>query len=436
MITKTAAAVVILLAWSGFAGVVADDTNYRNFLVGDRAAGMGGAVTASTADLDAAYYNPAGLAAVAGSRISLSVSLYGIQKYRVADGLGPGEHLKAAQFETIPSTFGSILNISENLSLAFAVFVPDSLDINVRESFRRRPDAPGLERSDYYSASFDDSSTWLGPSLGWRAGRRLRIGAGGYLVYRSLDTKQDWAYLYTAGGTREVSRVQARVHNLDFSNYSLLGILGAQYDLSETVVLGLAVQTPSLDIYGSGNLLYAVSLGSPETDLLVESAGMKSRNRLPARFTAGAAWRESGRFALEGNLSYHLPISYNQLSGEEYWTGEPFSLRLERKAVINLNLGGEYYVAERYPLRAGVFTNLSSSPGVDEEKLAESRDKVDMYGVSLSVGSESEHTAFSIGVNYVWGKGKTVGFTEDFQPAAVDQREAHLFVFLSSAYIF
>lgn len=436
MIKKTAAAVVILLAWSGLQGAVADDTNYQNFLLGDRAAGMGGAVVASTADLDAAYYNPAGLAAVAGSRISLSVSLYGIQKYRVEDGLGPGEHLKADQFETIPSTFGSVLNLSENLTLAFAVFIPDSLDINVRESSRRRPDATGLERSDYYSASFDDSSTWIGPSLGWRPGRRLRIGAGGYLVYRSSVNKQDWAYLYTPGGSREVVRVLARTHNLDFANYSLLGILGAQYELSETVVCGLAVQTPSVNIYGQGNLLYAVSLGSPETDELVEANRMKSRNRLPAKITAGAAWRPAGRFTLEGNLSYHLPISYNQLTGDEYWTGNRISLRLKRKGVVNLNLGGEYYIGEKYPIRAGVFTNLSSSPGVDEENPADSRDKIDMYGLSLSVGSESEHTTLSIGVNYVWGKGKTDGFAEDFQPTVVDQRESHLFVFLSSAYIF
>jgi len=56
----------------------ADNGNYQNYLVGDRAAGMGGAVTASTNNLDACYYNPSGLANVTGSRISLSVSLYGI----------------------------------------------------------------------------------------------------------------------------------------------------------------------------------------------------------------------------------------------------------------------------------------------------------------------------------------------------------------------
>ncbi len=59
-----------------------------------------------------------------------------------------------------------------------------------------------------------------------------------------------------------------------------------------------------------------------------------------------------------------------------------------------------------------------------------------MYGVSFSVGNESEHTTISVGVNYVWGKGKAVGIGQDFQSTVVDQPESHLFLFLSSAYIF
>lgn len=425
-----------LLFWLFPAFLPADDTNYQNFLMGDRAAGMGGAVTASTADLDACYYNPAGLAAVIGSRIALSVSLYGIQSYRISDGLGPDEDFQARQFESIPSTFGSILKASDDLALAFAVFTPDKLNANVRHSFERRPDSPGVERSDYYSATNDDSTTWIGPSLGWRAGERLKLGAGAYLVYRSLVDKQDWSYLYTTAGTSEVIRVLTRVYNIDYTNYSLLGIVGAQYDISDEVVLGAMVQTPSWNLSGRGEVLYAVSLGSPESDQLIQAKDMESRNRIPTKISLGAAWRKPRLFTLEGNCSYHLPTSSRPLTGEDTWTGLPVSFRLTREGVVNFNLGGEYYVRENYPVRAGVFTNLSSSPGVDQSDPEGSRDEIDMYGVSFSVGNESEHTTISVGVNYVWGKGKTLGVGENFQPTVVDEREAHLFVFLSSAYIF
>ncbi|MDP8236665.1 MAG: outer membrane protein transport protein [Candidatus Erginobacter occultus] len=426
----------LLLTWLFPVSLPADDTNYQNYLVGDRAAGMGGAVAATTADLDACYYNPAGLADVSGSRVALSVSLYGIQSYRLKDGLGPGEDLKARQFETIPSTFGSILKASDDLALAFAVLTPDSLNSNISHSFERRPDRPGVERSDYYDATLDDSTLWIGPSLGWRAGERLKVGAGVYVVYRSLVDKQDWAYLYTTSDTREVVEVRTRVYNINYTNYGLLGMAGTQYELSEEFVLGAVVQTPTWNITGDGELLYAVSLGSPEDDQLIQAKNMKSRNNLPAKFSLGAAWRKAGLFTLEGNLSYHLPTSYQLLAGEDVWTGRPVTTELRRKGVVNFNLGGEYRLAGNYPLRAGIFTNLSSSPGIDESDPAGSQEKIDMYGVSFSVGNESEHTTISLGVNYVWGKGETVGIGEDFQPTVVDQRESHLFLFLSSAYIF
>jgi len=428
--------VIFLLPAAFSPTLFGDDTNYQNYLMGDRAAGMGGAVAATTDDLDACYYNPAGLARVAGSRIALSVSLYGLQGIRIADGLGEGETFKARDFESIPSTFGSILKVSDGLALAFSVFTPDNLDLNVRHSFERRPDIPGLLRSDYYYATFDDSSTWIGPSLGFRAGDRLSLGAGVYLVYRSLANKQEWAYLYADADNLEVEKVLTRIYSIDFNNYGLLGLAGAQYALSDEVFLGAAVQTPSLNLSGRGDLLYAVSLGSQESDQLVQAKDMKSRNRLPARFTLGAAWQREGEFTLEGNCTYHLPTSYLQLSGEDTWTGLPISTSRRRKGVVNFNLGGEYYVMEGYPVRAGVFTNLSSSPGVDRNDLGESQDDVDMYGVSFSVGNESEHTTFSLGVNYVWGSGKTVGIGDDFDPVPVDQSQYQLFVFLSSAYIF
>ncbi|KQC14544.1 MAG: hypothetical protein APR56_03540, partial [Methanosaeta sp. SDB] len=416
--------------------LTADDTNYQNFLLGDRAAGMGGAVAATTDDLDACYYNPAGLARVTGSRIALSVSLYGLQGIRIEDGLGKGENFKAREFETIPSTFGSILKVSNDLALAFSVLTPDEIDLNVRHSFERRPDVPGTVRSDYYSATFDDSTLWIGPSFGWRAGERLSLGAGVYLLYRSAVNKQEWAYLYTSTATAEVEKVLTRIYSIDFNNYGLLGLIGAQYALTDEIALGAAIQTPSLNITGSGELLYAVSLDDPESDQLVQAKDMKSRNRHPARFTLGVAWRREGIFTLEGNCTYHLPTSYLQLSGEDSWTGQPISTTLRREGVVNFNLGGEYYVMEHYPVRAGIFTNLSSSPGLDRNNLGGSLDDVDMYGVSFSVGNESEHTTFSLGVNYVWGSGKTVGIGDDFESVAVDQDQYQLFVFLSSAYIF
>ena len=50
------------LVWLGASALaLADDGHYQNFLVGERAAGMGGAFTAIANDPSGTYYNPAGL---------------------------------------------------------------------------------------------------------------------------------------------------------------------------------------------------------------------------------------------------------------------------------------------------------------------------------------------------------------------------------------
>lgn len=427
---------VLLWGISPSSSLRADNGNYQNYLVGDRAAGMGGAVVATTNDLDACYYNPAGLANVAGSRIALSVSLYGIYRIWVEEGLGPQESYSSREFESIPSTFGSILKVSDELSLAFAVFTPDKIYYNTQRSFERKPFMDGILRSDYYSVTLDDSTVWVGPSLGWKAGERLSFGGGIYLVYRSLDDKQDWTYLFTTEDGNEVIRVFSRQYRIEYNNYSLLGLFGARYALTDTFSLGVTVQTPTLDLTGDGQLLYGASLGSHEDDFLISAENMKTRNQLPTRITVGAAYQEPHVFTLEADLTYHFPTSYTEMWGRDGWSGEMVELNTRRKGVLNLNLGGEYYVIRNYPFRAGFFTNLSSSHDLDPDEPTIGGEKIDMYGVSASIGNESEHTTINVGINYVWGSGDTLGMGEDFQPVVVDARESYLFLFLSSAYIF
>ena len=61
----------------------ATDGRYREYVVGERAGGMGGAAIAVASDVDAIYYNPAGLAHSQGDSISLSANLYGRERITV-----------------------------------------------------------------------------------------------------------------------------------------------------------------------------------------------------------------------------------------------------------------------------------------------------------------------------------------------------------------
>ena len=76
---------VFLLANVLAPGSRADDSNFRPYVVGGRAAGMGGAFTALADDGSGPYYNPGGLAFMRRSQLSLSGSVYGIVSGTQAD---------------------------------------------------------------------------------------------------------------------------------------------------------------------------------------------------------------------------------------------------------------------------------------------------------------------------------------------------------------
>src|SRR5947209_18962765 len=80
----------LLLPFLLVSAATADDANFRPYIVGSRAAGMGGAFTALADDGSGPYYNPGGLAFVRRSQVSLSGSVYGVVSGSNADALGDG----------------------------------------------------------------------------------------------------------------------------------------------------------------------------------------------------------------------------------------------------------------------------------------------------------------------------------------------------------
>ena len=112
-------------------------------------------------------------------------------------------------------------------------------------------------------------------------------------------------------------------------------------------------------------------------------------------------------------------------------------MRIE--SVVDVNVGAEYYVIENYPLRCGFFTSFSSAPDVTR-RTEDFPAKVDMYGLTLSVGRVSEHVALSLGVNYLFGSGEDYGWRigDGGQPVAavVDAKEQQIYLFFNTSYMF
>jgi len=400
--------------------VYAGDGNYQNYIVGEQAAGMGGAVTTLCRSVDACFYNPAGLSDSPGSTISLSASLYGFYNFKVTDGWFPEEDVDIDSFVTIPSTFGSIWKISDGVSMALSAFVPDRSSSNDLETFS--------EPDHFFKYNKDDQTLWIGPSIGCDITSDLSVGVSLFGAYRTFSYFRD--YLLIVGDSGVGLSQDIKYHDL-----SLVGVFGVRYLLTENWKLGLRVQAPSIHLTGDGEYLYKVVSPDGVAGVYVDDG--ETENKLPTSITGGIGYEAPKKYAFGLDVTYHFPTSFNRFSGDDQ-NGIYREYRLEREGTCNVNLGGEYYVKESYPIRIGFFTNLSSSPKVevDEDPNTEYPAHIDKYGITAGISRETEHTTMNIGINYVWGKGDFFGLNTDLEVDTVDAEESYIYVFLASSYLF
>ncbi len=399
------------------AGAAMAQHNYQNYLVGDRASGMGGAVVASADSVDACYYNPAGLTRLEGNTISLSGSLYGRQSYRAEDALYAGEDFKYDSFVTIPTTVGGLWKISDRNALAFAVFMPDRMSSSEMSAFS--------ENMHIYNYNSEDQTLWLGPSAGWAVNPEFSIGAGVFAVYRSNNEYLSILY-------RDEEAGYARGQS--FKDWGVLANFGMQYQAMEKLRLGATIQTPSLHVWGEGS--YQENLVTSVETENIYAENMDTDNRVPAQISVGAAWSEPRVYTLELDVSYYFSQDYDLLAWGD--GAERLELKVSHDDVINVNAGVEYYYREIYPLRAGFFTDFSASPGVDSEDQNTSP-RLDAYGISASVGKKLEHISLNLGVIYVFGSGRSLGWRdlgEGMNLAPTTARVNNVYLVVNTSYMF
>lgn len=405
---------------------LANEANYQNFVIGERAAGMGGAGSALASTIDACYYNPAGLGDVEQSTISLSANLYGWQRYNSDDSLAPGEDVGTVSFVSIPSSMSTIIDLGPEWAIAFSTFVPNRYSLAEILAF--------TDSWHFYKASMDDQTLRIGPSAGYRVSPELAFGASVFGLYRTYSSFQN---MYK--GTEVSAGTGSR--DLKYNNMGALAMLGAQYQPIQNWKLGFTFQTPSVNISGSGEYHGDyINIGQQDESGFAYVDNMDSRNDIPAKMVFGLGWEKARIAAFGIDVSWHLANSYNRLEGTFDVTGEPAISKYRNEAVVDVSLGGEVYVYQRYPVRAGFFTSRSAAPDIDFNT-TDYPAQIDLYGLTASVGRESEHINMSVGVNYVFGSGDDYGYsanneTGEYDQIVVDANEKQLYLFFTTAYLF
>ena len=401
------------------ATAAASDGRYRDFVIGERAGGMGGAAVAVASDVDAVFYNPAGLAHSQGDSISLSANLYGLQSYKTKGGLDWGADDKSDAFVTIPGAMGGVKRLADEWVAGFGVFAP--------KQEKRHLIAADPTRTSFSHGDYDDQTLWIGPAVAWApADSRLSLGAGLFAVYRDVSISQS---AFQSG-------VSSKNAAIDLSMLGVLASAGAQYDLGDGWSVGAAIQTPNVRVWDDGTLSVDVSEGGRNAvDGGIYTTDVKADNYIPWQLAFGLGRTVPGVWGFAVDATYHPGRTFDFMRWDVY--GLPISSSMRLHSVLDVSVGAEYIVAERFPVRAGFYTAFSSIRTPDDPDNADFiTTDVDMYGVTFSVGRRSENMSVNVGFDYAFGSGHDLANDAGGDKLRTDCDRSVLLATVSTTYYF
>lgn len=423
-----------LLVLGAAAAAWADDTNFRPYLLGSRAAGMGGAFTALADDGSGAYYNPGGLAFAQRSSISLSGSVYGLVRGSYAnlliDSAGNPQQFDYSALNLFPTVTAAVRKLGDNDTLHAEVLVPDSFRIDERQSI--------VSATNAFAFAVETQSLWIGGGWAHRFGR-LGVGVGAHLLLETAITQLD----LNAINAQDPGRFAAISAREDISTLAFVGSFGARLDLTDQLRLGAALYLPA---FGRGSRKEFVRVlvgrdvgapGNPPNSVVHANSNLSATPATPLRLQLGAAWA-SGPLTLAADV---VLLGPRDVRDDPDQASLGLDRHVVRKTTFNFSAGAEFVAAAAFPLRAGFFTDLAGSQSPAEIGSGEQPTNtlhLNRYGFSASAGYRTDHVSTDVGINLSTGSGTEylpyqLDFT-DIRPEGADQFLTY--VFLATSYEF
>lgn len=423
-----------------------DDSSFRPYLVGARAAGLGGAFTALADDGSGPYYNPGGIAFVTRSQLSIAGSVYGLVSGTFDNALGIGAERHDFSYRNLnifPTATAGVWKLDDGSRpehadvLSLGVFVPDAVNVDARDQILSQQNAVTLVQQT--------QTVWVGLTYARRMGR-LGIGASLFGLLGTNISQLDLTAAGPATGNTAPADFAIVTARTDETRYGAVGALGVRWDATDALRLGLSVYTPAV---GSGSRRLFVrgaaagafgATGAPGISV-VNAEDLHATPTDPWRVQAGIAWT-AGRWTLAADAVYLAARDVLDDAGRVAQVpGGAVSLarHVVREAVVNGSVGAEYLLSERVPLRAGFFTDRAASPATSTTGDVQNSAHLDRFGGSTSIGYRTEHTATDLGVNVSGGSGQDLVFGQDVDVTTqrvTGTSQLLLYVFLSTSYQF
>lgn len=414
--TKLCAALVGGMVLSGGALASADEFHYNNILIGDRAAGMGGAYTAISDDPSGMYYNPAGLAYASGRSISASVNAYTVSN-RTYKGVIGGNDWKRSSSSLLPNFFGIVQPVGK-FKVGFSYAVPDSAQEDQDQSFSYSRTWPSGVRDTTHVINFNNNNdiNLFGPSAALLIKDNLSVGATLYIHKRSTERILNQSYKSTDNSLYEWINNYREV-----DEWGLRPVVGVMWAPADKFSLGLSVSKTYVLISDVLSQDTSITNDPPATTLTRTNSGMlktEHKRDYPYQVAFGAAYFPTPSLLVSADISFNS--SYNYTFPDK---------KIEREAVVNGALGAEYYINPNWAVRGGFFTDFANTKDVVAGGTNQD-EHIDLFGGSLSISHFTKNTSLTFGGNYKYGSGKAQITANSIQDASLSSWS----MFVSSSY--
>ncbi|XGC81299.1 hypothetical protein ACES2L_02230 [Bdellovibrio bacteriovorus] len=399
---------LILCSSVGFSQIA----NYNSIILGDRAAGMGGAGTALVEDTSSsAFYNPATLAQSPGSAFSAAVGIY--KKYDTQYG-GESDYTKTPLkvstgfFRSLPASTGNLIR-KENLTFGLSIVVPEY------ETFKGDLNATDTNTT---TLAFTDESLWVGAVVAKNISRTQSWGLTLYYTARNfVRSVQDRTYPNTSEAILFTSE-ETLVEN------AIVPVLG-YFEQTGMGNFGVSLRIRAFPISTQATYFESLTTTNPYSSVQINENNLASTIFIPTKLSLGYSRTFFTDLLLSTNVDVYEGFKYESLN-----LGGNKGSAITREVVGNISVGIEKPIVDWFKVRAGLFTNFSPYPDPDPNLHQFQGERLDQLGFSANaVFIADNKIGYTFGGYYIGGRGKAIERVN--QNFSVITKSQHVFTMLA-----
>ena len=421
----------------------AAQANYKLAPVGGRTTLVGGTGLAYGRDSASAFLNPATVVRVDPGRLAFSVNFYELTVFSSNSWYQPGEvdrahfgdlnrdraTVSSFTFNTLPGSLCIFLRIADvpflargdrkdfaekqaRLGLCLATVASNNFSLS-REDYLQQSATGGTRQAQTVDHFFRRIAT--GPTYAMYVTNALVLGASIHVSRAGYQSTFESTSTTTGPGGRAIT--SAFFNSAHGNSFDVNATVGATYRIGRFQSVALALEAPSLHLFGSGGLNHYSHYDGAGAGSSSTTADGQFSAYTPLRIGLGTGIERSWGSA-EVNVAYNVTVgsayrakldgrAVDVTNGAVNDRAAALELSTRGRGAVNIGLGGEVVVAPYLSLLTGAGTDLSTakSGSLVQDPMTYFPSRTHRVTGSLGLGSHGTGGDLLIGgeLSYEWG---------------------------------